>query len=133
MPDPRPQNIPIRTPDPGETQRLAEAWREGVRKFLSAADYVAAERDAVRREFGIPRTLLDEADGDIYVALVAHDFNVPVTQVTKEQRRIAKERVYQHFAGPFDDLRRQAKMQDFTFGPKVSFSPKKVLGKREDR
>ena len=86
--DPNLQNIPIRT---AEGRRIRQAFIAPQGHLLLAADYSQIELrimahlsgdESLRRAF--------EQEGDIHRATAAEVFEVPVEQVTKDQRRAAK-------------------------------------------
>jgi DNA polymerase I len=90
MSDPNLQNIPIRT-DEGRRIRLAFVPGDRERNVLLAADYSQIElrmlahftqEPALLKAFG--------ADEDIHKAVAAEVFNVPLAEVTRDQRGYAK-------------------------------------------
>ncbi len=90
MSDPNLQNIPIRT-DEGRRIRLAFVPGDPERNVLLAADYSQIELRMLAHFTQEPALLKAfEADEDIHKAVAAEVFNVPLAEVTREQRNYAK-------------------------------------------
>jgi DNA polymerase-1 len=88
--DPNLQNIPIRT-DEGRRIRLAFVPGDPVNNVLLAADYSQIELRILAHLTGEPALVRAfEADEDVHRAVAAEVFNVPLEQVTREQRGYAK-------------------------------------------
>jgi len=87
--DPNLQNIPIRT-DEGRRIRLAFVPGDS-RNVLLTADYSQVELRLLAHFTGEPALVRAfEADEDIHRAVAAEVFNVPLEQVSREQRSHAK-------------------------------------------
>ncbi|MGB9669285.1 MAG: DNA polymerase, partial [Anaerolineales bacterium] len=86
--EPNLQNIPIRS-DIGRQVRQAFIAENG--KYLISADYSQVELRIVAHISG-DQAMLDafRADQDIHAATAAAIYNIPIENVTKEQRRHAK-------------------------------------------
>ena len=81
------QNIPVRT---SLGQEIRRAFVPGA-DWIVAADYSQIELRIMAHLSGDPSLVADFATGDdIHAATAAKIFNVPVEQVTKDQRRQAK-------------------------------------------
>jgi DNA polymerase-1 len=90
MSDPNLQNIPIRE-DEGRRIRLAFVPGDRKNNVLLSLDYSQIELRILAhftRETGLVRAF--EADEDIHRAVAAEVFNVPLEEVTREQRAQAK-------------------------------------------
>lgn len=88
--DPNLQNIPIRT-DEGRRIRLAFVPGDAERNVLLTADYSQIELRMLAhftQEPGLVKAF--EMDEDIHRAVAAEVFNVPLDQVTRQQRGSAK-------------------------------------------
>ncbi|HZN64625.1 MAG TPA: DNA polymerase, partial [Tepidisphaeraceae bacterium] len=90
MSDPNLQNIPIRT-DEGRRIRLAFVPGDPVNNVLLTADYSQIELRMLAHFTGEPALVRAfEADEDIHRAVASEVFNVPLEQVTRQQRGYAK-------------------------------------------
>jgi DNA polymerase-1 len=90
MSDPNLQNIPIRT-DEGRRIRLAFVPGDRERNVLLAADYSQIELRMLAHFTREPALLKAfESDEDIHKAVAAEVYNVPLAEVTREQRGNAK-------------------------------------------
>ncbi|MDP9174841.1 MAG: DNA polymerase I [Planctomycetota bacterium] len=88
--DPNLQNIPIRT-DEGRRIRLAFVTGDPANNVLLTADYSQIELRVLAHFTQEPALLRAfEADEDIHRAVAAEVFNVPLDQVTRDQRGQAK-------------------------------------------
>ena len=88
--DPNLQNIPIRT-DEGRRIRLAFVPGDPVKNVLLTADYSQIELRLLAHFTQEPALLKAfEQDEDIHRAVAAEVFNVPLEQVTRQQRGYAK-------------------------------------------
>jgi DNA polymerase-1 len=88
--DPNLQNIPIRTEE-GRRIRLAFVPGDAVNNVLLAADYSQIELRVLAHITQEPALLKAfENDEDIHKAVAAEVFNVPIDQVTRDQRNQAK-------------------------------------------
>ncbi len=86
--DPNLQNIPIRTP---EGRRVREAFIAPAGHVLMSADYSQIELRIMAHISEDPALLRAFAEGlDVHRATASEVFNVPVTEVSSEQRRYAK-------------------------------------------
>ena len=86
--DPNLQNIPIRTP---EGRRIREAFIAPPGHVIVSADYSQIELRIMAHISEDPGLLKAFAEGlDVHRATASEVFNVPVDQVTSEQRRYAK-------------------------------------------
>ena len=86
--DPNLQNIPIRTP---EGRRVREAFIAPPGHVLMSADYSQIELRIMAHISEDPALLRAFAEGlDVHRATASEVFNVPVPQVSNEQRRYAK-------------------------------------------
>ena len=86
--DPNLQNIPIRTP---EGRRIREAFIAPPGHHIVSADYSQIELRIMAHISEDPGLLKAFADGiDVHKATASEVFNVPVAEVTSEQRRYAK-------------------------------------------
>ncbi|MCA0241472.1 MAG: DNA polymerase I [Proteobacteria bacterium] len=86
--DPNLQNIPIRTP---EGRRIREAFIAPPGHVIVSADYSQIELRIMAHISEDPGLLKAFAEGlDVHRATAGEVFNVPVDQVTPEQRRYAK-------------------------------------------
>jgi DNA polymerase-1 len=86
--DPNLQNIPIRTP---EGRRIREAFIAPPGHRIVSADYSQIELRIMAHISEDPGLLKAFADGvDVHKATASEVFNVPVAEVTSEQRRYAK-------------------------------------------
>ena len=86
--DPNLQNIPIRTP---EGRRIREAFIAPPGHHIVSADYSQIELRIMAHISQDPGLLKAFADGvDVHKATASEVFNVPVPEVTSEQRRYAK-------------------------------------------
>ena len=90
MSEPNLQNIPIRT-DEGRRIRLAFVAGDPKKNVLLAADYSQIELRLLAQLSGEPALLRAfEADEDVHRAVAAEVFNVPMPDVSREQRGYAK-------------------------------------------
>jgi DNA polymerase-1 len=90
MSEPNLQNIPIRT-DEGRRIRLAFVPGDAKKNVLLAADYSQVELRLLAHFTQEPALLKAfEADEDIHKAVAAQVFQVPLDEVTREQRGHAK-------------------------------------------
>ncbi len=90
MSDPNLQNIPIRT-DEGRRIRLAFVPGDAVNNVLLAVDYSQIELRILAHFTREPALLKAFAeDQDIHRAVAAEVYNVPLADVTREQRNYAK-------------------------------------------
>jgi DNA polymerase-1 len=88
--DPNLQNIPIRT-DEGRRIRSAFVPGDPARNVLLTADYSQIELRILAHFTGEPGLVKAFAeDEDIHQAVAAEVFNVPLTEVTRQQRGYAK-------------------------------------------
>jgi DNA polymerase-1 len=86
--DPNLQNIPIRTP---EGRRVREAFIAPPGHVLMSADYSQIELRIMAHISEDPALLRAFAEGlDVHRATAAEVFNLPVAEVSSEQRRYAK-------------------------------------------
>ena len=86
--DPNLQNIPIRTP---EGRRVREAFIAPPGHVLMSADYSQIELRIMAHISEDPALLRAFAEGlDVHRATASEVFNVPVAEVSSEQRRYAK-------------------------------------------
>ena len=86
--DPNLQNIPIRTP---EGRRVREAFVAPNGHVLLSADYSQIELRIMAHISADPGLLRAFAEGiDVHKATASEVFNVPVAEVSSEQRRYAK-------------------------------------------
>jgi DNA polymerase-1 len=86
--DPNLQNIPIRTP---EGRRIREAFIAPPGHRIVSADYSQIELRIMAHISEDPGLLKAFAEGvDVHKATASEVFNVPVAEVTSEQRRYAK-------------------------------------------
>jgi len=90
MSDPNLQNIPIRT-DEGRRIRLAFVPGDRVRNVLLTADYSQIELRILAHFTGEPALMRAfEADEDVHRTVASEVFNVPLEQVSRQQRGYAK-------------------------------------------
>jgi DNA polymerase-1 len=90
MSDPNLQNIPIKS-DEGRRIRLAFVPGDAKHNVLLAADYSQVELRMLAHFTQEPALLKAfEADEDIHQAVASEVFNVPLAEVTREQRGFAK-------------------------------------------
>jgi len=88
--DPNLQNIPIRS-DEGRRIRLAFVPQNPVNQVLLSADYSQIELRVLAHLSGEPALSLAFANGvDVHSTVASEVFNVPLDQVTKDQRNQAK-------------------------------------------